>query len=233
MKDNIYIQNGYKSRVHYLQEMATDYGVDFHTVSELAALLGPDEDFDRLLTALEDASDEAPDAELTEEPHTVPFKKGQHLMHPHSKKEVVVERDNGGATVYVAFLGTGRTQSIPRDALIPMEPAKPKKSTKAAADDVPQRVKGDTEVKSKPTTESPFKEETRAFMQEVIPENYAQIMHMVLGERIRFKYDPKNWGRIKMQMSNRVRGLLVRGEITEADLWEKLTTEIGVDRGFS
>ena len=53
--NNAYIQNGYKSREHYLQCMSEDYGVPIETVYSLASMLGENEDFDGLVSALEDA----------------------------------------------------------------------------------------------------------------------------------------------------------------------------------
>jgi hypothetical protein len=52
---NIYQENGYKDRKEYLRAMSDDYGVDIETVYALVDLLGPDEDFDGLVCALEDA----------------------------------------------------------------------------------------------------------------------------------------------------------------------------------
>lgn len=51
---NAYTENGYKNRADYLQCLSEDYEVDIHTVVMLADLLGPNEDFDGLVTALED-----------------------------------------------------------------------------------------------------------------------------------------------------------------------------------
>ena len=54
MKDNIYRAKGYNDRNDYLRQLAEDYGVDLDTVYALADLLGPNEDFDGLVTQLED-----------------------------------------------------------------------------------------------------------------------------------------------------------------------------------
>jgi hypothetical protein len=54
----IYQEEGYKSRRDYLECLAEDIGVDKKTVFMLAELLGPDEDFDGLVTSLEDYADE-------------------------------------------------------------------------------------------------------------------------------------------------------------------------------
>lgn len=48
---NIYEEQGYKDRADYLNCLAEEYG-DF--VYTLANLLGPTEDFDGLITSLED-----------------------------------------------------------------------------------------------------------------------------------------------------------------------------------
>lgn len=53
-ENNIYQQNGYKDRVDYLQSVAEDYGTDMMIVSSMAEILGDDEDFDGLISALED-----------------------------------------------------------------------------------------------------------------------------------------------------------------------------------
>ena len=56
-ENNVYIQNGYKDRDDYLQCMSDDYGVPIETVYSLADVLGESEDFDGLVSALEDAED--------------------------------------------------------------------------------------------------------------------------------------------------------------------------------
>lgn len=53
-KDNVYIENGYESREHYLQCMSDEYGVPIEVVYDLADLL-EGEEFDGLISALEDA----------------------------------------------------------------------------------------------------------------------------------------------------------------------------------
>lgn len=51
---NIYTEHGYANRRAYLEELADDLGVDLSIVHALADLLGPNEDFDGLVTSLED-----------------------------------------------------------------------------------------------------------------------------------------------------------------------------------
>lgn len=51
---DVYKENGYSSRADYLSCLAEDYGVDLQTVEALADLLGPSEDFDGLVSSLED-----------------------------------------------------------------------------------------------------------------------------------------------------------------------------------
>ena len=51
---NIYQINGYKSRREYLVAMAEEYDVDEETVFLMADMLGKDEDFDGLISMLED-----------------------------------------------------------------------------------------------------------------------------------------------------------------------------------
>lgn len=53
----IYQENGYKNRKDYLECLADDYGVDYETVVMFADLNGPSEDFDGLVSALEDYSE--------------------------------------------------------------------------------------------------------------------------------------------------------------------------------
>ena len=55
---SIYTDEGYTNRRAYLDELADEYGLDRTTVYALAGLLGPNEDFDGLVTACEDAADE-------------------------------------------------------------------------------------------------------------------------------------------------------------------------------
>jgi hypothetical protein len=52
---SVYTENGYTSRRDYLDQLADDMEADRATVYLLADLLGPSEDFDGLVTALEDA----------------------------------------------------------------------------------------------------------------------------------------------------------------------------------
>ena len=51
---NAYTDNGYDGRRHYLLSMAEDYDVPYAVVCSIAELFGPDEDFDGLVTALQD-----------------------------------------------------------------------------------------------------------------------------------------------------------------------------------
>ena len=55
---NIYVENGYESREDYLKCLSEDHDVDIVIVKNLASLLGEDEDFDGLVTSLEDYSND-------------------------------------------------------------------------------------------------------------------------------------------------------------------------------
>ena len=46
-------------RADYLKSLAADYGVDESSVIELAAVLGPDEDYDGLVSMLDDFSQQS------------------------------------------------------------------------------------------------------------------------------------------------------------------------------
>lgn len=52
---SVYTDNGYANRKEYLKELAEEYGKDL--VYTLTSVLPASEDFDGLLTALEDAMD--------------------------------------------------------------------------------------------------------------------------------------------------------------------------------
>ena len=54
---SIYQMNGYEKRKEYLIAMAEEFGVDEETVFLLADMLGKDEDFDGLISMLEDYED--------------------------------------------------------------------------------------------------------------------------------------------------------------------------------
>ena len=54
MADSIYTRNGYKSRQDYLVNLADDFGIAPMVVFELAEMLGPGEDFDGLVSSLQD-----------------------------------------------------------------------------------------------------------------------------------------------------------------------------------
>jgi hypothetical protein len=51
---SIYTDNGYKNRADYLADLADETGVPLEVVHTLADLFGPSEDFDGLVSALED-----------------------------------------------------------------------------------------------------------------------------------------------------------------------------------
>jgi len=55
--DNVYTMNGYKNRRDYLESLASDMGLDRELVFSLASLLGSVEDFDGLVSSLEDYSE--------------------------------------------------------------------------------------------------------------------------------------------------------------------------------
>lgn len=54
---SIYTDNGYENRKDYLNSLAEDFGVDRQTVYTLASMLGSSEDFDGLISSLEDLAD--------------------------------------------------------------------------------------------------------------------------------------------------------------------------------
>ena len=55
--ENLYIENGYKDRRDYLENLALDMGIERSVVFSLASLLGSIEDFDGLVSSLEDYSE--------------------------------------------------------------------------------------------------------------------------------------------------------------------------------
>ncbi len=55
---SVYTDNGYENRRDYLQQLAEENDVPIEVVINLAQLLGPSEDFDGLVTAIEDYDDE-------------------------------------------------------------------------------------------------------------------------------------------------------------------------------
>jgi hypothetical protein len=54
MEKNIYQKKGYKDRKDYLECLAQEYCVPLVIVFELATMLGKNEDFDGLISSLED-----------------------------------------------------------------------------------------------------------------------------------------------------------------------------------
>ena len=55
---NQWQENGYTGRRQYLNELANDFGVPYTRVMVLANTLGPAEDFDMLVSMLEDMASE-------------------------------------------------------------------------------------------------------------------------------------------------------------------------------
>jgi hypothetical protein len=49
-----YLEYGAETRAEYLAMLSEDYGVDLDIVHAMADVLGPNEDFDGLVTSLED-----------------------------------------------------------------------------------------------------------------------------------------------------------------------------------
>ena len=54
---SIYEVHGYKDREDYLQSLADEYGVSIDTVKTIAETLGETEDFDGLVTAVQDKTE--------------------------------------------------------------------------------------------------------------------------------------------------------------------------------
>ena len=55
---NVYERKGFNNRKEYLEHLAEEYGIDHGMVFAAAATLGPNEDFDGLVTMLEDEAGE-------------------------------------------------------------------------------------------------------------------------------------------------------------------------------
>ena len=53
----VYTSKGYKNRKDYLESLAKEFDIDFATVVMVANTLGRNEDFDGLISALEDYDD--------------------------------------------------------------------------------------------------------------------------------------------------------------------------------
>jgi len=56
-KKEVYAANGYKDRGDYLDSLADDRGIDRMSVDIIADVLGESEDFDGLISALDDFDD--------------------------------------------------------------------------------------------------------------------------------------------------------------------------------
>ena len=54
---DVYVLNGYANRQEYLDYLAQEHGVDYDTVLNLADALGEAEDFDGLVTAVQDIAE--------------------------------------------------------------------------------------------------------------------------------------------------------------------------------
>lgn len=53
---SIYEENGFMNRQDYLNSLAEEYDIDIKTVGTIAATMGEDEDFDGLVSTLQDMS---------------------------------------------------------------------------------------------------------------------------------------------------------------------------------
>ena len=54
---SIYTDQGYENRKDYLNGLAEEYGIDRDMVYAAASMLGPNEDFDGLVTTIQDESE--------------------------------------------------------------------------------------------------------------------------------------------------------------------------------
>lgn len=54
---SVYTDEGFANRREYLDSLAEDYGIDKQTVYTIASVLGSSEDFDGLVTSLEDMAE--------------------------------------------------------------------------------------------------------------------------------------------------------------------------------
>lgn len=54
---SIYTDNGYNSRKEYLSALASKYCIDITIIRTMAAILGSNEDFDGLITSIQDFLD--------------------------------------------------------------------------------------------------------------------------------------------------------------------------------
>lgn len=52
--EDVYVLNGYDNRKDYLEQLADEYDCPIETVYALADVLGQDEDFDGLVSAMRD-----------------------------------------------------------------------------------------------------------------------------------------------------------------------------------
>ncbi len=60
---SFYTEHGFKSRIDYLTSLAEDMGIPLVHVLAIAGIYGPSEDFDGLVTALEDLADSESDVD--------------------------------------------------------------------------------------------------------------------------------------------------------------------------
>lgn len=133
------------------------------------------------------------------------FNKGDRARHIHADKVVVVERDDGGETVHVAYPG-GRSQRVPRGVLISIEPPKIKEGTSAVVKRVSPKV-------------GVARTELLSFMREVqTPHDIDRLnVHFLLGMVIS---PVSSFGMNKMQAMNKLWAHLKHGTLKPADLWE-------------
>jgi len=57
ISEEVYTSNGYKDRDDYLNSLADDRGIDRMAIDMIADVLGESEDFDGLISALDDFED--------------------------------------------------------------------------------------------------------------------------------------------------------------------------------
>ena len=138
------------------------------------------------------------------------FKVGARCHHIRAGRDVIVERDNGGDTVYVCYVGTGRSQSVPRGVLVLVSVSITSPKSSGSTEKKPPKI-------STPKIIDPLRQELTMFMREMVDVEMVQIT----AKNFQIDLDiTKQFGMLKMQLMTKLWAKMKAGEITVVNLWE-------------
>lgn len=134
------------------------------------------------------------------------FGVGEKVWHIHAKKILAVEKDEGGDNVRVYYTG-GKSQFVPRGVLQKLE-------GKLTTTPAPKAKKDAKAHKAR----SPERTELVLYMREITDVKQLEKVNQLY--RLNMTIDPKEFGRMKMQVMAKLWSGIQKKEIIAKQLWD-------------